>query len=117
MNRVAAGVAMERIVEGIARLRTEYRGALKLQMMFMPLNRELVDAFIPIIKRIGPDEVQLNTPRRPFPLEWHLQTRGAHGIDEFDWPTRKLAVIGPDEARRIEEKIRRETGAPVVSIY
>ncbi len=120
MNRPVAGVTLESIVEGACIFRQEYKtakpqGELSLQCMFMPTNRAELDAMIALIKRIEPNEVQLNTPKRPYPLEWHVENRGNHGDKEF--PSRTLRVVEPDEAETIESVIQSETGIPVLSIY
>lgn len=117
INRPADGVTLEGIVAGIMKLKEEYQGRLELQVMFMPMNKGEVDDLIELIRRIDPAEVQLNTPRRPYPTEWHLETRGAHDRKDFEWPTRTLATVGEDEAREIEERIFKATGVAIVSIY
>ena len=117
INRPAPGVSIDSIVEGIMKLKTEYRGRLELQIMFMPINQGEAEALISLIRRIEPAEVQLNTPRRPYPLEWHLVTRGAHDQREFDWPTRTLATISHEKAAEIEQHLRESTDVEIVSVY
>ena len=69
INRPAPGVTIERIVEGIVALKQEFGGRLTLQIMFMPMNVKEVYDWVPLINKIQPAEVQLNTPRRPYPLQ------------------------------------------------
>lgn len=115
MNRPVPGVTLERIVSGIKNLKANYPGKLSLQCMFMPTNRKEVDALADIINEIQPDEVQLNTPKRPYPLEWHLDSRGNHG--EKAYPTRQLRVVEPTEADSIEALLQERTHVPILSIY
>ena len=117
INRPAPGVTMDGIIEGILALKARYAGRLELQIMFMPLNLDQIEALAKVIKKIRPAEVQLNTPRRPYPAEWHIETRGAHDRFDFDWPTSTLAVISRQEARSVEDRLRRLTGVPIVSVY
>lgn len=115
MNRPVAGVTLERIVSGIKNLKAHYKGKLALQCMFMPTNLREVEALAEIINDIQPDEVQLNTPKRAYPLEWHLDSRGNHG--EKAYPTRELRVVSPPQADEIEDLLRQKTHVPILSIY
>jgi wyosine [tRNA(Phe)-imidazoG37] synthetase (radical SAM superfamily) len=108
-------VTLEGIVSGIRHLRANYAGKVALQCMFMPTNLKEVDAMADIINGLQPDEVQLNTPKRPYPLEWHLDSRGNHG--EKSYPTRQLRVVEPLQADDIEALLQKKTTVPILSIY
>lgn len=62
INRPAAGITYETILDGLVSLRREYAGRLALQIMFVEENR---DSAPELARRIGTDEVQINTPLRP----------------------------------------------------
>lgn len=115
MNRPVAGVTLEKIISGIKNLKANYAGKLALQCMFMPTNLKEVELLADIINNIQPDEVQLNTPKRPYPLEWHLDSRGNHGKKAY--PTRELRVVSPPQADEIEDLLREKTHVPILSIY
>jgi wyosine [tRNA(Phe)-imidazoG37] synthetase (radical SAM superfamily) len=115
VNRPVDGVTVRTIVEGIKALRAEYKGYLAVQMMFMPMNRSEIQAMAMLLNEIRPDEVQLNTPRRPVPREWHLESRGNH--EGVPYPAVQLKTVDRDEALAIEQQIRDLTGLKVVSIY
>lgn len=115
VNRPVPGVTLEKIISGILRLRSEYPGKLALQCMFMPANLSEVEAMAEIINRIQPDELQLNTPKRSYPLEWHLDSRGNH--TEKSYPARALRVVTPPQAHEIEIALREKTQVPILSIY
>jgi wyosine [tRNA(Phe)-imidazoG37] synthetase (radical SAM superfamily) len=115
MNRPVAGVTLDKIVAGIKHLRANYPGKLALQCMFMPTNQREVEAMADLINDIQPDEVQLNTPKRAYPMEWHLESRGNHG--EVTYETRQLRTVSPPEAEQIEQMLREKTRVPVLSIY
>lgn len=119
VNRPAPGITLAGIVNNIRALRAEYRGRIELQVMFLPMNHGELEAMIPLIREIAPDEVQLNTPRRPYPLEWHVGTRGdaSHDPSQIAWPTRRLAVISRQEAAAAEHRLREATGVKLVSVY
>ncbi len=116
-NRPAPGITVESIIEGILKLKAEYKGKLEIQTMFMPMNKGELEGLAALIRRIQPAEVQLNTPKRAYPLEWHVETRGEHEKKEFEWPTRKLSVITPEQAAEIETYLRKETDTPITSVY
>jgi wyosine [tRNA(Phe)-imidazoG37] synthetase (radical SAM superfamily) len=115
VNRPVDGVTVRSIVEGIKALRAEYKGYLAVQMMFMPMNRSEIQAMAMLLNEIRPDEVQLNTPRRPVPREWHLESRGNH--EGVPYPAVQLKTVDREEALAIEKQIRDLTGLKVVSIY
>ena len=115
VNRPVAGVTLETIITGIKNLRKNFKGKLCLQCMFMPANLKETEELANIISDINPDEVQLNTPKRAYPLEWHLESRGNHG--DKDYPSRELRVVSPEEAQEIEAHIREKTSAKTISVY
>lgn len=65
INRPAIAYSLDEIVQGIRRLRLEYRGKLALQMMFVEANRGAASKLARIAAELSPDEVQINTPLRP----------------------------------------------------
>jgi len=115
MNRPVDGITLEGIIQGAIEFRKEFKGKLCLQCMFMPGNLAEAEAMAEIVNRIQPDEIQLNTPKRPYPLEWHLDSRGNHS--ELQYPSRPLRVISQDEAQRIEQVFRDKTKIPIISVY
>lgn len=115
MNRPVAGITMASIVSGIEALRAEYRGKLSLQCMFMPGNLEEVEALAELVNRVRPDEVQLNTPKRPYPLSWIVENRGNH--EKVPVESRTLRTISEPQADAIEAAIAEQVKVPVLSIY
>jgi len=117
-NRPADGIRLERIIAGIHALRRDpvFRGSLTLQCMFMPLNRGEAGALADLIRGIGPDEAQLNTPRRPYPREWYHEARGNH-YGDAPVETTRLHAITLEEAEEIEAILRERTGVPIRSVY
>lgn len=68
INRPHASLCFDRMVEGIVSFRREFRGELWLEIMFIEgINSgdEEVRRFIPLIEKINPDRVHLNTVARP----------------------------------------------------
>ena len=116
MNRPIAGITLESIITGFKTFKATYKGKLSIQSMFMPTNLNEVDALIALVKDLAPDELQLNTPKRPYPTGWHVDSRGNHS-DNAPYEFRTLRTISIEEAKAIEARFRQETGVPVLTIY
>ncbi|MEE9274227.1 MAG: radical SAM protein [bacterium] len=117
VNRPAPGVTLASVVEGTVRFRREFAGHLDSQVMFLPANRKMAERLCGLLRRIGPDEVQLNTPKRVYPSDWFVETRGRYDHAKAPAKLTKLRVIEPEEAGEIERLIRERTGLAVSSIY
>lgn len=113
INRPVAGVTARDIVDGIKALRAEYRGHLAIQTMLLPLNRNEVEPLAAWLKEIQPDEIQLNSPTRPVPREWRLETRGNHGA--ADESAINLKQLSAKELVEIAAQLCHLTGLPISS--
>lgn len=69
INRPFVDHTLEDIIEGIRRFREGFEGKLALQMMFVEANRDPARDMARIARELSPDEVQLNTPLRPCPVD------------------------------------------------
>lgn len=116
MNRPVAGITLQTIVDGIQRLKKRFTGELEIQTMFSSVNLGDLDNYIPLLNAIEPDLVQLNTPTRPYPAEWHRENRGNH-VQEFDYKTSKLKIISESEARMVEQRLRAETSLDIITNF
>jgi wyosine [tRNA(Phe)-imidazoG37] synthetase (radical SAM superfamily) len=116
INRPAEGVTLQRVRQGILALKAEYQGAIEVQSMFTPLNLSEVEQYAEIIKEIYPDVVQLNTPKRPYPSQWHRENRGNH-LKIFDYKVTDLKTLSPEQASELEAYLRENTGLEILSIY
>ena len=68
VNRPVSGLALRKVVDGLAAFRREYRGQIWLEVMVLAgINEtpERVRAIAALAQRIAPDRIQLNTPVRP----------------------------------------------------
>lgn len=115
VDRPVEGVTFDSLIAGILAFRAEYKGYLAIQMMFMPMNRKEVEEFAALLRRIAPDEVQLNTPMRPVPQEWFIEARGNH--DQAPYPAVPLKHLTREEALQVEAELRELTGLKIVSIF
>lgn len=114
VNRPVEGVTLERIVESASAFREDYEGKLALQMMFVHSNQRDVEAFTELIRRIRPDEVQVNTPTRPYPDGWYLASRGSH--EGVDYPAKPLKPLDAGTLRGVVRALRKACpGIEIVS--
>ncbi len=116
INRPAEGVTLGRVLMGIKALKQSYKGKLEVQSMFTPLNGKNLQAYADILKDIQPDLVQLNTPKRPYPSEWHRENRGNHH-KIFDYKVTELKTLDESAAKDLENFLVKETGLNFLSIY
>jgi wyosine [tRNA(Phe)-imidazoG37] synthetase (radical SAM superfamily) len=65
INRPVVHLSLQDIVRAIALFKSEHRGKLALQMMFVRANKALAAEMASLARRLAPDEVQVNTPLRP----------------------------------------------------
>ncbi len=111
INRPVPGVTLDGIVDGLRKFRAEYRGVLGIQTMLLKPNVRELDALAAIIQRVQPDEVQLNTPSRPYPAHWVVEARGSHQAVEY--PSKPLKPILRAELTALEERLRDKLGGAV----
>jgi|GEM_PF-220745 len=119
LNRPAPGLTLAGVVEGIRRLREEFAGRLAVQLMLTPANVGRAAEFAPLLRRVRPDEVQVNEPLRPVPRGWRLEARGQAGPAGAACEGRvegpRLKRVAPAEAAEFAQTLRRLTGLEVVS--
>ena len=68
VNQPVSGLTLQKVVDGLAAFRREYRGEIWLEVMVIAGitdTPEHVRAIAALARRIAPDRVQLNTPVRP----------------------------------------------------
>ena len=114
VNRPYPGITFQSVLAGIEKLKSSYSGTLEVQSMFMPINFKQVEKFAKILKKINPSLVQINTPKRAYPKEWHRENRGNH-MEIFDYETHKLKVLSIDEIQELESSLQTLTGLKFLS--
>jgi wyosine [tRNA(Phe)-imidazoG37] synthetase (radical SAM superfamily) len=65
INQPVVRYSLTEILEGIKHFRSEYKGKLALQMMFLEANKDYAKEMAGLAKQLAPDQIQLNTPLRP----------------------------------------------------
>jgi len=64
VNRPLTPYSLREMLEGIKLFRSQYKGKLALQMMFIRENRGCAARLAKLAAELSPDEVQINTPSR-----------------------------------------------------
>jgi wyosine [tRNA(Phe)-imidazoG37] synthetase (radical SAM superfamily) len=116
INRPAPGITLERVLEGIEKLKKDFKGEIEVQSMFMPINDKHLEDLSVLLKKISPDAVQLNTPKRPYPLSWHRENRGNHDLI-FDYEVRDIKKVDEKRALEIQDQLEEKTGLKIYSVY
>jgi len=65
INQPIVEYSLTEILQGIKNFRSQYKGKLALQMMFLEANKDYAREMARLAKQISPDQVQINTPLRP----------------------------------------------------
>jgi wyosine [tRNA(Phe)-imidazoG37] synthetase (radical SAM superfamily) len=65
INRPRIRCRLSEIIEGIGLFREAYHGKLAIDIMFVEDNRDRATEIARIMRKLSPDEVQINTPLRP----------------------------------------------------
>ncbi|MEM1981722.1 MAG: radical SAM protein [Candidatus Hadarchaeales archaeon] len=68
INRPHPEVRWRKMVEGMKEFKEEFGGEFSVEVMIIPQNMKMCGEIAEILKKIGPDEVQVNTPLRPSPV-------------------------------------------------
>lgn len=116
INRPAEGISLTEVLRGIKLLQSEFSGEIEIQSMFMPINDKHLEDLAKLFKKISPNAIQLNTPKRPYPLSWHRENRGNHEL-VFDYEVRELKSIDKERALEIQDQLEEKTGLKFFSIH
>jgi wyosine [tRNA(Phe)-imidazoG37] synthetase (radical SAM superfamily) len=65
INQPAKAIRFDKIIQGIKQFNKDFKGKFALQIMFVKKNQKNAQELAKLVKEINPDEVQINTPRRP----------------------------------------------------
>jgi len=98
INGPASGIEFEDIVKGIREFRRVFQGKLALQMMFIKENKDNAEDMASIARDLGPDEVQINTPLRPSPIQ-PLSRDELHRIEDLFSDMNTVNVFRKKEMR------------------
>jgi len=114
VNRPAPGIALDEILAAARQFRSDFSGELAIQtMILVPWDEGDRAEYIEQMRVISPDEIQLNTPSRPKPLQHELDARGNHSADDRPYEVRTFRQVSDRVLHEFSEEIRAATGIPV----
>ena len=116
INRPHPDCTLFRTLSGIRSFIKTFNQSIEIQTMFMPATNDDIEQFAEIINELEPELVQLNTPKRPYPLSWHRENRGNH-LGIHDHKVRNLKTLDPRDIGKIKEKLESLTNSKILSIY
>ncbi len=114
INRPAPGITLKGIIEGIIEFKKEYSGIIEIQTMLMPVNLKKMKGFAEIVNSINPHGIQINKPKRPYPMSWHRENRGNHELI-FDYEVRELKQISENEYLEFLNAIKEHISCELIS--
>lgn len=117
INRPLNGISLHTIIRDIRAFRAKYDGCLAIQVMLLPNNIGEIHRLVEIVNDLSPDEIQLNTPTRPYPKSWHVTARGGHSPEQRLYEATPMRTIEPNEVIRLQRVLRDATAVPVRSAY
>lgn len=91
INKPAKTIKFNKIVKGLKKFKSRYRGKFAIQAMFINENKDYAEEIATLVREINPDEVQLNTPLRPCKTR-PLTKRETEGIKKFFEGTNYISV-------------------------
>lgn len=114
INRPIVDVGLTEFWSGLQRFRQSYRGKLAIQTMLLaPWSDQDQVIYIGLMHALLPDEIQLNTPTRPKPLNRHLEARGNHPPTASPYEARSLKAVSADVLKTFGDRIEATIGIPV----
>ncbi len=114
VNRPVEGIQLTDIWEGLEQFRAEYEGHLSIQTMILSKWDESARSdYIARMESLAPDEIQLNTPTRPKPIERQLDGRENHSKGDRPYAVQVLKCVSPEVLQAFKREIESATGIPV----
>jgi wyosine [tRNA(Phe)-imidazoG37] synthetase (radical SAM superfamily) len=97
---------------GLRQFRQIYRGHLAIQTMLLaPWSEQEQADYIAWMVELMPDEIQLNTPRRPRSLTQQLDARANHACCPY--PAQALKPVSSEVLQKFADRIETVAGIPV----
>jgi wyosine [tRNA(Phe)-imidazoG37] synthetase (radical SAM superfamily) len=114
INQPARAIRFKNILHGIKQFKKDFKGKFALQIMFVEENQRDADKLAKLAQEINPDEVQVNTPRRPCKVRPLLREEiarikeyfsGLNFISVYDVQPKKVVPISKEETKIRRGKI------------
>ncbi len=107
INRPLGTIKFNTVLKGIKDFKNIYKGKLALQIMFIDENEKYAQEIARIAKEINPDEVQINTPLRPCPV--NSLSEAKMGIIEEYFEGLNTISVYKAEKKKVQPVSREDT--------
>ena len=107
VNRPVWSINQAKVLDGIRKFLKDYKGKFALQIMFAKENELNAKGIASLAKKIGPDEVQLNTPLRPCAVKPLLEDK-MKKIEKYFEGLNVVSVYNI-ERKKVEPVSKKET--------
>ncbi|ACK72156.1 Radical SAM domain protein [Gloeothece citriformis PCC 7424] len=115
INRPVRGLNFSELITGIQEFSRNYPGQLGIQTMILtPWDEVTQERYIHLINQIQPQEIHLNTPKRPKPLKHELEARGNHSnAEDRPYRVQVLKCVDDTVLHQLATRITQDTKIPV----
>ena len=112
INRPVEGIDLGQICQEIKTFRAEFSGEVAIQTMVLAEWDAGVRAnYMRWMQDLAPDEIQLNTPKRPKPLTRQLEGRGNHSFSQaLSYPVQVFKCVSTTFIQELATQIQNTTG-------
>jgi len=110
VNRPMTGLTLDQVLDSILQFRQCYGGQLAVQtMMLTEWSEAERDCYRDLMQQIQPDEIHLNTPTRPRPLQRQIDSRGndpaSNSSDSNRWLKPVAVSVLAEFAARLQQQL------------
>lgn len=114
INRPVIDINLAEFWSGLQQFRQRYQGKLAIQTMILsPWSDREQALYMAFMHALQPDEIQLNIPTRPKPLNHQLEARGNHSPEALPYLAQWLKPISVDVLETLGDRIQTTIGIPV----
>jgi wyosine [tRNA(Phe)-imidazoG37] synthetase (radical SAM superfamily) len=114
LNRPCTDSDLPQFWSGLQRFRQSYSGKLAIQTMLLsPWSDRDQILYTALMHTLQPDEIQLNTPTRPKPLNHQLEARSNHPPNALPYLARCLKPVSVEVLKSFADRIQGAVPVPV----
>ncbi|BAI94414.1 radical SAM domain protein [Limnospira platensis NIES-39] len=115
VNRPVPGIDFNEIMAGLLEFRQDYQGEIGIQTMLLcPWDESTRREYISLMAAVAPREIQLNTPKRPKPVQRQFDGRENHtSRANRPYQVRSLRCVDPEILHEFAQEIQQKTGIMV----
>jgi len=106
INKPCDGLRLDDVVDGMAKFRSDFGGKFSLEVMFVSENKDFAREIADLARKIGPDEIQINTPLRSSPVKPLTREELVKIQESFEGM--KVSMVYEVEKKKVEKVVGEE---------